>query len=124
MIATSINLNSAVRSIPDNKPFSLLGGLSGEIGAMVGVIRIHNNRPAGSWERHPKGDELLVVLDGCFTMTVRGNDGTLEDHCLSAGDALLIPHGHSHSAQLHTPHIDILFVTPREGNEEWTELHA
>src|SRR5690606_23128418 len=115
------NLNTAVRTIADEKTFSLLGDLRGEIGAMVGVIRIHNNRPAGSWERHLKGDELLVVLDGRFTMTLRGHNGTLEDHNLSAGDVLLIPQGYSHSAQLHSPHIDILFVTPREGNEEWTE---
>lgn len=62
-----MNLTHAVRSIPDGQPFSLLGDMAAEGGAMAGVIRVHDDRPAGSWECHPAGDELLVLLDGRAT---------------------------------------------------------
>src|SRR5690606_26585007 len=105
----STNLKHAIRSIPEGEPFSLLGDMTAEGGAMAGVIRVHDDRPAGSWECHPAGEELLVLLDGRATMTVRGPDGSTRDHELAAGDVLLIPRAQPHSARLHTPHIDVLF---------------
>ncbi len=47
------------------------------------------------WERHPKGDELVHVLDGAATLTIVTADGpqALE---LRAGMLVVVPQGHWH----------------------------
>ena len=47
------------------------------------------------WERHPKGDELVQVLDGAASLTIVTADGpqTLE---LRAGMLVVVPQGHWH----------------------------
>jgi quercetin dioxygenase-like cupin family protein len=121
MSSVAVNLRQALDTIPDDQPFSLLGHHRCDEESMVGVITIHNTRPDSSWERHPRGDELLVILDGRMTMRVRQPDGALLAHELAPGHALLIPRGLPHTATLHTPSIKVLFVTPRYGTEEWVE---
>jgi quercetin dioxygenase-like cupin family protein len=38
---------------------------------------------------------------------------------IAAGESLFIPKGMAHSAVLHTPEIQILFITPKDGNVSW-----
>jgi hypothetical protein len=42
--------------------------------AMIGVMRA-DGRVGGRWERHDGGDELLVLMAGRCTVTVRRPDG-------------------------------------------------
>jgi mannose-6-phosphate isomerase-like protein (cupin superfamily) len=121
MTSVLIKPGQAIHHIPSNALFSVMGTHFSIVPAMVGVIRIANDRPDNSWEVHEKGDELLMVLDGHFTMTTRDALGVTTDHDLGAGDILLIPAGEAHSAKLHSPYIDILFVTPETGTAVWQE---
>ncbi|WKE64747.1 cupin domain-containing protein [Gallaecimonas kandeliae] len=93
---------------------------SSDCASLVGVIRVTNTREPHQWERHDKGDELLVLLSGSFRMTLRY--GHVEEiYTLNPGNALLIPQGVAHSAELDSEHIDVLFVSPGEGSIEWSE---
>ena len=87
--------------------------------AMIGVMRADGS-VGGRWERHDGGDELLVLMSGRCTVTVRRSDGRQTVHYAERGDVLLIPKGSPHSFTLHTPEVHVLFVTPREGNSTWS----
>jgi hypothetical protein len=52
---------------------------------------------------------------------VRRSDGRQTVHDAGRGDVLLIPKGAAHSFALHTPEVQVLFVTPREGNTTWSD---
>jgi quercetin dioxygenase-like cupin family protein len=123
MHATAFSIAAAIAAIPDPRAPRMVGDLAAQGGAMVGVIRIAAGRPRG-WERHDGGDELLVVVAGRFTMALRPAGAAEQHHDLGPGDTLLIPRGVAHSGVLHTPEIQLLFVTPREGTVEWTEPPA
>lgn len=121
MTGTSFSISSELVAILDPRHPRLLGDYAARGSAMLGVIRIGVEGTDGFWERHDGGDELLVVIAGRFTMTLRPPDGPDQQHELKPGDALLIPQGVAHSGRLHTGEVQLLFVTPREGNESWTE---
>jgi mannose-6-phosphate isomerase-like protein (cupin superfamily) len=87
--------------------------------AMIGVMRADGSL-GGRWERHDGGDELLVLMAGECAVTVRRSDGRQTVHHAERGDVLLIPKGAAHSFTLHTPEVQVLFVTPREGNSSWS----
>ncbi|MGV0759224.1 hypothetical protein V6768_07945 [Tistrella mobilis] len=92
---------------------------------MAGVIRIDAGSVKGFWERHDGGDEILVILAGRATFTIStgtigtgGEDMQLE---VGPGDVLCVPRAMTHGAVLHTPALDILFFTPRDGSSAWTD---
>jgi len=69
-----------------------------------------------SWEMHPKGDEVVVLLSGAATFVLLIND---EEHTLEvekAGDYVVVPKGTWHTARTSVP-TTMLFVTPGEGTE-------
>jgi len=88
--------------------------------SVVGAIRVTNAR-GNIWERHDHGDEVLVLLSGAATMTLRDADGATTDRPLSPSDVLVIPRGVAHRATLHTNEVQALFVTPRTGTVEWAD---
>ena len=55
-----------------------------------GTIFITKFAGAGHWERHPKGDEIVQIIDGTTTLHVASN-GRSEAFNLSAGAFLIIP---------------------------------
>jgi len=118
-MATVFRPSAEIAGIPEGRGYALIGYYACPKAAMVGVIRVRDNRPSHSWECHGGGDELLVVLSGRFRMTLNHAQAPEQVCELEAGDAILIPRGVAHSAQLLTPEIDILFVTPEEGTETW-----
>jgi mannose-6-phosphate isomerase-like protein (cupin superfamily) len=91
--------------------------------AMIGVMRADGSL-GGRWERHDGGDELLVLMAGRCTLTVRRSDGRRTVHDAERGDVLLIPKGAAHSFTLHTSEVQVLFVTPCEGNSTWSGAAA
>ena len=88
---------------------------------MVGAIRVSKARDSSAWERHDHGDELLVLLSGTLTMTLRDAEGRTSECPMARGDVLLIPMGVAHHATLHTDQVELLFVTPRTGTTDWAE---
>lgn len=67
------------------------------------------------WERHPAGEELVLVLDGRVDLVLELPDG---DHAveLEAGHGVLVPPGMWHRAIVHEP-AQILSITPGRGTE-------
>ncbi len=51
------------------------------------------------WERHPKGCEVLVMLEGRLEMTLE-QDGARTTVLLSSGGTLIVPAGAWHTARV------------------------
>lgn len=68
-----------------------------------------------SWERHPAGEEVVVLLSGRITV-IQELDGTPQPSELRAGQAIINPTGVWHTADVHEPG-RALFITPGRGTE-------
>ncbi len=68
-----------------------------------------------SWERHPAGEELVVLLSGRVDL-VQEVDGAEQVVALEPGQAAVNPPGVWHTAVVHEPG-SALFITPGEGTE-------
>lgn len=68
-----------------------------------------------TWEIHPAGDELVVLLAGKVDMVLRLADGDRVVPLEHRG-AVVVPRGTWHTARVHAPS-EMLFVTPGEGTE-------
>jgi mannose-6-phosphate isomerase-like protein (cupin superfamily) len=68
-----------------------------------------------SWERHPSGEELVVLLSGRIDL-VQELDGDEHVVELRPGQAVINPAGVWHTARVHEPGIG-LFITPGKGTE-------
>jgi quercetin dioxygenase-like cupin family protein len=67
------------------------------------------------WERHPAGEELVVLLTGDATL-IQQIDGTERRARLGPGSAVVNPRGVWHTADIHAP-CRFLYVTPGRGTE-------
>ncbi|MBP6345982.1 cupin domain-containing protein [Neisseriaceae bacterium CLB008] len=69
------------------------------------------------WERHPKGDETLCLLEGALNL-ILFNAQTATEHTvpLAAGHAFIVPQGTWHRLSVQTPG-RLLFITPVVGSE-------
>lgn len=79
------------------------------------LIAIHGfSEPWGTWEKHPAGDEIVVLLSGCVQFRIR-SDSTEQSVKLSApGEYLVVPKGQWHTAETSCLS-KLLFITPGEG---------
>lgn len=68
-----------------------------------------------SWERHPSGEELVVVTAGRLTL-IQEIDGAERRTQLKAGEAIINPRNVWHTADIDEP-CQTLFVTPGLGTE-------
>jgi len=60
-----------------------------------GAVFIAKFAGSGVWERHPKGDEIVQIIDGTTTLHVI-RDSRSEAFTLSAGAFVVIPQGAWH----------------------------
>lgn len=68
------------------------------------------------WERHPRGDEILCLLEG-HVAVVFSSAGVPERRIdLDAGQALIVPRGHWPRLQVQEPG-RLMFITPSIGSE-------
>jgi uncharacterized cupin superfamily protein len=67
------------------------------------------------WERHPAGEELVVLLDGRMTL-VQEVDGVEVRIPMRAGEAAVNPKGAWHTADVHEAG-RVLYITPGLGTE-------
>ena len=68
-----------------------------------------------SWERHPAGEEVVVLLSGRVDL-VQELDGAEHVVELRPGQAVINPAGVWHTARVHEPGM-ALFITPGRGTE-------
>jgi mannose-6-phosphate isomerase-like protein (cupin superfamily) len=67
-----------------------------------------------SWEIHPNGDEIVVLLSGSATFVLKLADGKREIALSEPGDSVIVPRGVWHTARIDAP-AKMLFITPGEG---------
>ena len=68
-----------------------------------------------TWERHPAGEEVVVLLSGRIDLIQR-SDGAERRIPLRPGQAVVNPTGVWHTVDVHEPG-DALFITPGQGTE-------
>jgi mannose-6-phosphate isomerase-like protein (cupin superfamily) len=107
------DLRAAVQDLPPLE----LRGLGSFDRATIGVFRFTGQAP---WERHPDGDELIVVLEGGGEITVLG-EGEPTRAELRPGRLFVCPRGLWHRP-VATPSMTALYVTPLTGSEHsWAD---
>lgn len=74
------------------------------------------SEPWSSWERHPAGEELVMLISGAATMLLEERDGRREVHLGKPGEFVLVPPNVWHTARPAMP-TTMLFLTPGAGTE-------
>ncbi len=69
-----------------------------------------------SWEMHPKGDEVVICINGAMLLTQEYPDGTRKQVRLSAGEYAINPPGVWHIADVEES-ATAIFITAGEGTE-------
>jgi mannose-6-phosphate isomerase-like protein (cupin superfamily) len=63
------------------------------------------------WERHPKGEEFVHILDGTTSVTIVTDDGP-QSFEMTAGMMIVVPQGHWH--QFQAPNgVTLMTITPQ-----------
>ena len=69
-----------------------------------------------TWEVHPRGDELVCLLNGDTDLVLRTAEGDRSVRLNEPGSFVVVPANTWHTAKVHAP-TTMLFVTPGEGTE-------
>jgi mannose-6-phosphate isomerase-like protein (cupin superfamily) len=69
-----------------------------------------------SWEIHPAGDEIVVLLSGYADMILDQGGSHQLSSLVQPGSFVIVPKGTWHTARISTP-TSMLFVTPGQGTE-------
>jgi mannose-6-phosphate isomerase-like protein (cupin superfamily) len=85
----------------------------GDEGRLVMLGDVHDSW--ATWERHPAGEEVVVLLSGRVEL-VQDVDGVERRVTLTAGQAIINPPGVWHTADVVEPG-RALFITPGRGTE-------
>jgi mannose-6-phosphate isomerase-like protein (cupin superfamily) len=67
------------------------------------------------WERHPAGDEILILLSGELELVLEMPDGE-QRAVLQAGETFVVPRGVWHRGIVRQPG-QLMFITPGGGTE-------
>ena len=69
-----------------------------------------------TWERHPAGDETVVLVSGQVRMVLEEAGGERSVELEKPGDFVIVPKGIWHRAETDRP-TTMIFLTPGEGTE-------
>ena len=81
---------------------------------LVSVFEFSETWP--HWERHPAGDEMVILLAGNVTLRIKTGQGEEKVELNDAGSFVLIPRGTWHIAETQES-ARMLFITPGEETE-------
>lgn len=85
------------------------------------LVAIHEfDKDWGMWERHPAGDELVVLLSGAAKLTIRAAERDQVTTLSEPGSFVVVPRNSWHTAQINQP-TRMLFITPGEGTDNQVE---
>jgi mannose-6-phosphate isomerase-like protein (cupin superfamily) len=73
-----------------------------------------------TWEIHPNGDEMVVLLSGSAEFKLKTGDSVASKLLASPGDFVIVPRNTWHTAAI-TESANLLFITPGEGTRNETE---
>ena len=101
--------------LPDRKPDSDAALVARAFATLApyrdGQIFIGHYAGTSQWERHPRGDELVMVIDGQTELTIIV-EGSEHRHRMVSGDVFVVPERHWH--RFDTPEaVKVLTVTPQ-----------
>ena len=82
--------------------------------ALVAAHRFEGDWP--TWEMHPAGDEVVVLLSGAATFVLDEAKGHRTVQLAKPGEFVIVPKGTWHTARVSQP-TSMLFVTPGEGTQ-------
>ena len=74
------------------------------------------SEPWVTWERHPVGEEVVMLLSGAATLVIEESGSECEVHLNSPGDYVLVPQGAWHTARTNVA-TTMLFLTPGKDTE-------
>ncbi|MEO0539577.1 MAG: cupin [Cyanobacteria bacterium P01_A01_bin.105] len=81
------------------------------------LVSVHSfSKDWATWERHPAGDEIVMLLAGPVTLHLQTDDGETAVTLTTMGQYIVIPQGLWHTAKVSEP-TTLLFITPGEGTE-------
>jgi hypothetical protein len=69
-----------------------------------------------TWEMHPAGDEMILLLAGAIDVALQDGDGE-RVVALQGRGACIVPRGAWHRALVREPS-DVLFITPGAGTQQ------
>jgi len=69
-----------------------------------------------TWEIHPSGDEIVVLLSGAATLVLRRSDGDVRIQLAGPGAYVVVPRNTWHTARV-SGTTRMLFITPGQGTE-------
>ncbi|MGE8546170.1 MAG: cupin domain-containing protein [Alcaligenes sp.] len=84
---------------------------------LIGIRMFSDNASVhGShWERHPRGDEILTLLEGCLHVILEGSQADTR-LTLQPNQSFVVPRGCWHRLEVAEPG-RLLFITPTTGSE-------
>ena len=109
--------------LPNRTPEMAFDGVADQAFAEVapyrdGAIAVGYYSGSSEWERHPAGDEIVMVLEGRTTVVVMV-DGAAQRIELHAGELLVVPQNHWHRFE-HSEHLKIMGITPQPSDHSLT----
>ncbi len=85
------------------------------------LISVHEfSEDWNTWEMHPHGDEVVMLLSGHITMIMNLPSGQESATLSQSGAYIIVPQGVWHTATTNTKS-KLLFITPGEGTENKAE---
>jgi len=113
-----LRADSAIEKLPFDETFwpRLMDGKLGTLHHEYLVTTSTFNSDWASWEKHPKGDEIVCLLSGEVTLVLELEGGNEQVHLTRLGDFALIPRGTWHTAQT-SVESTMLFITAGEGTQ-------
>ena len=73
-----------------------------------------------TWECHPRGDEVVILLSGSATMVLALDGEHRVTQLMTPGEFVIVPRGTWHTASA-AENARMLFITPGEGTENLEE---
>ncbi|WP_158278891.1 cupin domain-containing protein [Leucothrix arctica] len=73
-----------------------------------------------TWEIHPNGDEIVMLMSGEITFVLKLEDGEQTVDLKESGTYIIVPKGVWHTAKT-TVKSKLLFITPGEGTKNAAE---
>jgi len=77
-----------------------------------GAIFVAHYAGNSQWERHPHGDEIVMVVEGSTRLTLL-SDGVEIVHEMTAGEVLVVPCGVWHRFETPADGVKVMAVTPQ-----------
>lgn len=81
---------------------------------LVASFRFEADWP--TWEIHPEGDEIVVLMSGAADLVLDVNGSHRATRLSKPGEYVIVPRATWHTAKISVP-TAMLFITPGEGTE-------